>query len=60
MHDEIDSLPAKILIVDDTPANIDLLRALLMPEGYNIFFATSGEQALKVAQEVLPLSLIHI
>ncbi len=54
MHDQIDPQPAKILIVDDTPANIDLLRDLLMPVGYNIFFATSGAQALKVAQDVLP------
>ena len=54
MHDEIDPQPAKILIVDDTPANIDLLRDLLMPVGYSIFFATSGKQALKVAQDVLP------
>ena len=54
MHDEIESQPAKILIVDDKTANLDLLRDLLMPVGYSIFFATSGEQALKVAQDVLP------
>lgn len=54
MHEEIEPQPAKILIVDDTPANIDLLRDMLMPVGYSIFFATSGEQALKVAQDVLP------
>jgi len=54
MHDEIDTQPAKILIVDDKTANLDLLRDLLMPMGYSIFFATSGEQALKVAQDVLP------
>ena len=45
---------AKILIVDDTPANLDLLRNILAPAGYQIFFATSGESALRVATEVLP------
>ena len=45
---------AKVLIVDDTPANLDLLRNILAPAGYQIFFATSGESALRVATEVLP------
>jgi CheY-like chemotaxis protein len=45
---------AKVLIVDDTPANLDLLRKILAPAGYQIFFATSGESALRVATEVLP------
>ncbi len=45
---------AKILIVDDTPANLDLLRDILAPAGYHIFFATSGEQAVRVATEARP------
>jgi CheY-like chemotaxis protein len=45
---------AKILIVDDVPANLDVLRNILAAGGYRIFFATSGEAALRVATEVLP------
>lgn len=45
---------AKILIVDDLPANLDVLRNILTADGYRIFFATSGQAALRVAAEVLP------
>jgi PAS domain S-box-containing protein len=48
------SSAASILIVDDTPANIDLLRAMMQADGYQIFAATSGEQALSIAQVVKP------
>ncbi|MDJ0807536.1 MAG: response regulator [Gammaproteobacteria bacterium] len=54
MQDEIETQPAKILIVDDRTANLDLLRDMLMPLGYSIFFATSGNQALNIASQVLP------
>ncbi|MDY0163049.1 EAL domain-containing protein [Desulfobotulus sp.] len=43
-----DSLqPATLLIVDDTPANIDILGNLLM-DSYAIQVATSGAQALEI------------
>jgi len=51
-HNELEQ--AKILIVDDTPANLDLLRDMLAPDGCKIFFATGGEQALRIAADVLP------
>jgi len=54
MHDSIDPNHSKILIVDDTTANLDLLRDMLMPLGYSIFFATSGQRALSIAADVLP------
>lgn len=38
-----------ILLVDDTPANIDVLRKTLEPEGYNLSFAPNGAIALKLA-----------
>lgn len=44
----------KILIVDDTPANIDVLRKTLEPEGYELSVAPSGELALKVASRFKP------
>lgn len=44
----------KILIVDDTSPNIDVLRQTLEPEQYEIAIALSGEAALKVAPKFLP------
>jgi diguanylate cyclase (GGDEF)-like protein len=44
---------ALILIVDDEIANIEILNAALEDE-YEICFATSGEEAIKIALTVLP------
>jgi len=44
----------KILIVDDMPPNIDVLRKTLEPQQYEIAIALSGEAALKVAPKFLP------
>ena len=40
---------SKILVVDDTPANLDLLSQILELEGYEVSFATNGKQALELA-----------
>jgi PAS domain S-box-containing protein len=45
---------AKVLMVDDTPANIDVLHKVLAPEGYKLFFAKSGERALQIAEKAAP------
>jgi CheY-like chemotaxis protein len=45
---------AKLLIVDDKTANLDLLREMLEPLGHKIFFATSGAKALGIAASVVP------
>ena len=45
-----------ILAVDDQPANLRLLDAVLSPRGYRVIPATSGEQAL----ELLPSSGIDL
>ena len=39
----------KVLIVDDMPTNLDVLNQILEAEGYEVCFATSGEQAIKLA-----------
>src|SRR5260221_6809401 len=44
----------KILIIDDTPANIDLLTAALEPRGFEILAAPGGEAGLKIAAKALP------
>jgi DNA-binding NtrC family response regulator len=44
----------KILIIDDTPANLDLLTAALEPRGYEILAASGGEAGLKIAARAQP------
>jgi CheY-like chemotaxis protein/anti-sigma regulatory factor (Ser/Thr protein kinase) len=44
----------KVLVVDDTPSNIDLLLTILEPQGFNVLVATSGETALRVAHKAEP------
>jgi len=43
---------SRILLVDDTPANIDVLRETLENAGYNIAAASSGEKALKIVERI--------
>jgi CheY-like chemotaxis protein len=42
--------PVTVLLVDDEPSNIDLLKGLL-PADYKVKVAISGEKALKIAQK---------
>jgi len=51
---KIDLMSAEILIVDDIPTNLNLLRQALEPEGYNIIAAPSGEVALQIADRTQP------
>ncbi len=44
----------KILAVDDNPINLKLLSRALIYTNYEIFTASSGEEALKIAREVVP------
>lgn len=44
----------RILVVDDTPANIQSLAAILKEKGYQISVATNGKQALEVLARVQP------
>jgi adenylate cyclase len=45
---------SRILIVEDTPANIQVLTATLKERGYQISVATNGRQALEVVARVRP------
>jgi len=38
-----------VLAVDDDPVMLELVREVLRPFGYNVLFASSGEEALEVA-----------
>ena len=44
----------RILVVDDTPANIQALAGTLKEKGYQISVATNGKQALEAVQRVRP------
>jgi adenylate cyclase len=46
--------PPRVLIVDDNPANVDILRARLAANGYEILTASDGEQALDAVRQHLP------
>ena len=51
----------RILVVDDTPANVKLLSDLLSVKGYQVSTAVNGEQALdKVAKEKPDLVLLDV
>ena len=45
---------ARLLLVDDLPDNLKVLRQALEPEGYRILIASSGEAALKLARTAQP------
>jgi adenylate cyclase len=51
----------KVLVVDDTPANCEMLEAMLSPRGYTVLSASSGEEALeKVGTDQPDLVLLDI
>ena len=55
------SIPAKVLVVDDTPANVKLLADLLAVKGFGVATAVNGEEALvKVASEKPDLVLLDV
>jgi adenylate cyclase len=43
-----------ILVVDDTPQNVRLLEAVLVPHGHEVLTATSGEEALDLVATARP------
>ncbi len=49
----MDTTP-RILVVDDTPANIKLLDAVLSPRGYEVLTAASGPEGLEVVARQRP------
>ena len=54
MNDSLTTTSARILVVDDTPANIQTLTAILKERGYQLSVATNGRQALEVIEKVHP------
>lgn len=53
--------PARILVVDDTPANVKLLVDVLGAKGYAVTGAVNGEEALaRIAEQLPDLVLLDI
>ncbi|PYO45101.1 MAG: hypothetical protein DMD84_29430, partial [Candidatus Rokuibacteriota bacterium] len=46
--------PARILVADDTPANVRMLEKRLQHNGYDVVVARDGEEALAVAHATHP------
>lgn len=49
-----DAASWRVLVVDDTPANLAVLKETLTPEGYKLAFANTGEKALEIAPQIKP------
>jgi signal transduction histidine kinase/DNA-binding response OmpR family regulator len=45
---------ARVLVVDDEPSVVDVLREFLSGEGYEVSVASSGEEALRLIPELRP------
>lgn len=54
MGETLDLRGAKVLIVDDAPAILDVLRRTLESAGYLVQVALTGEPALRLAAQVRP------
>ncbi len=54
VSNELEFEPAKILIVDDIEANLDLLENILDNYKFKVFKAISGEESIKLSQELQP------
>jgi DNA-binding response OmpR family regulator len=51
----------KVLVVDDEPEAVDLLREILTAKGYEVVAASSGEEALRILKQEQPrLMLLDI
>jgi len=47
---------ARILVIEDNPVNLELVSAILEPEGYEILTARTAEMGLQMAQTERPTS----
>src|SRR5260370_13177883 len=46
--------PVRVLVVDDEPANLDLLEGLLEPAGFGVLRAGSGREGIARARSQMP------
>ena len=58
MLDEVSAGGATILVVDDAPPNVKLLRLILKDAGYRVLEATSGPEALETMRRDKPDAMV--
>jgi two-component sensor histidine kinase/ActR/RegA family two-component response regulator len=51
---EADAPPTRILVVDDSTANLRLLSDILSNNGYDVYTAQDGAEALRIVSSLLP------
>ena len=51
---QTEQLKSSILVVDDAPAGRETMEALLFSPAYELYFASSGTQALEMAAQIRP------
>ena len=54
MEEDVSSIQALILIVDDVPDNLKVIGSILMEKNYQIIPATNGNQAIQFAKTEQP------
>jgi len=50
----MNSKPTSVLIVDDTPENLEVLIEQLENTGFNVSVVPNGEEALELANKIIP------
>ncbi len=50
----VNAMSAKILVVDDSPEVISMLNEMLTLNGFQVFIALGGEQALSISAQITP------
>lgn len=58
MLDETSSVGATVLVVDDAPPNVKLLRLILKDAGYRVLEASSGPEALETLHREKPDAMV--
>ncbi len=51
---KVNSERVQVLVVDDEPANLDLLEGLLKPAGFDVLRANGGQEAIDMARSLVP------
>ncbi len=46
--------PVRVLVVDDEPSNLDLMEAVLKPEGFGVLKARGGREGIEMARSEAP------
>ncbi len=61
VQDLLEESPFSILVVDDIPTNIEIMKGLLYREGYNIITALGGDEALKtIDKSAIDLAILDV